>query len=544
MTKSNRQGFSNKLSVSSSFSIARRTLGIDKFLSTFKSLGDSNEKISQKKKINRSTQQPSVNNVTTSNPSGVQQSVINVAEGEHSGSSDIVERNNTSLEAELKSVNTMDMPNTDTQSHSERDHSENITTHESPTPPKRQNWSNSSFCYDFLENTFRQSLTVCSNEPANNHSIKCYGSSHSEHMATCTIENLAVQLPILAKAMYHPDSVSFQYDDSLTLINDHPQTCTRPTTSNLRGRVENGDYVLKLVQKVSDANQVESKVCEKWINETVYFYTANPHHIYFHILDMYNLHKLVSTNHEKPGQFKILRVSTSDDYHFEEFDKLVFPESLHISELPSVRTCFRKVILVPKSYASVLFQCKMHWQLRKDCMDCDGTGLVNTSFSTFRNRVIKACSLDDQVPRKNSSLVLISRTPYLRDPDDKPEKFERLLSNEDELISSLRNKYPAANVSAVHFENFSVCEQIRLANEANVFLGVHGAGLVHLWWLREDALAFEMEPYFEVGNPTFKVLSKITGRRYYNDYIGGGWQKVNAEINSVLKALDRHATVP
>ena len=66
-----------------------------------------------------------------------------------------------------------------------------------------------------------------------------------------------------------------------------------------------------------------------------------------------------------------------------------------------------------------------------------------------------------------------------------------------------------------------MCEQIQLAHTADDLVGVHGAGLVHLWWLQDHALMFEIVPRTQLGNPTFKMLSTLTGRRYYEYRIEG-----------------------
>lgn len=69
-------------------------------------------------------------------------------------------------------------------------------------------------------------------------------------------------------------------------------------------------------------------------------------------------------------------------------------------------------------------------------------------------------------------------------------------------------------MTGVHLEDMDICSQIRSAHDADVLLGVHGAGLVHLWWLREEALVLELVPDFAISNPTFKMLSTLTGRNY------------------------------
>ena len=76
-----------------------------------------------------------------------------------------------------------------------------------------------------------------------------------------------------------------------------------------------------------------------------------------------------------------------------------------------------------------------------------------------------------------------------------------------------------------------------------MLLAVHGAGLVHLWWLRDDAMAIEMEPHYEAGNLSFKVLSKLTGRKYQSHFINDGWRTVNVNVKEILNILGSHGNL-
>ena len=233
----------------------------------------------------------------------------------------------------------------------------------------------------------------------------------------------------------------------------------------------------------------------------------------------------------------------TSEYHYLDFEKALFPNVIHISDLPNVVTCYKRIVLVPKSYASPLFQCKMHWNLKEKCMTCDGKGMSDSDLQTFRKRVVKACSLDDHRHHNDSRLVLISRKPYKRSPKDELRKFERVLTNEGDLVKGIKTTFPSTNVTAVHLEELNVCDQVFYANQADVLLAVHGAGLVHLWWLRDDAMAVEMEPHYEAGNPSFKVLSKVTGRKYQSHFIGGGWGTVNVNVKEILNILGSHGNL-
>ncbi len=409
-----------------------------------------------------------------------------------------------------------------------------------------RDWKEGTFCYDFLVNTFQQNISVCSSTSHSRDSIKCTGNPHSRHMATCVMENIIVSPHYLRTALLDPDHLNFSADVyPIALLDGVDTRCLNMTTKKLEKHVEDGDYILEIMRRIHHKKRDPISECEGWVNETVLFFTAHRFHIYFRLLDYFNLHKIVEDmSHVLLNNYRIIRISGSDNYHFPEFDQDLFP-GVKVQSLDDFngksKLCFKKVILVPKSYASVLFQCKMQVSLRDSCMHCNGSGLTETQINRFRKRVINACSLTEN--KVNHSVFLISRTPYLRNGNDRAENFERVMSNENSLISELRMHFNNSIVQLVHLENMSLCEQVSLGYYADVYIGVHGSGLVHLWWMREDALIYELEPYFEVGNPTFRMLSRLSGRNYIHSFIGGGWRTVHANINEVLNMLEKNCAV-
>ena len=411
------------------------------------------------------------------------------------------------------------------------------------SPPRT--WKPGTFCREFLGDTFRDSIPACGDKAQSSDSIKCFGNSHSRHMARCELENVAVKPSKLSQALFDADYIHFSgKEDSLQILNDKGTSCPKPDAHRVASFMEDGDYIRLTISTVVKGKQLPSSVCEKTIDKTAFFFTAHPFHIYFRFLDYYNLHKALSDHNLSEEEYDIVRVSTGTSaYHYQELEKALFPNVMHISDLPNVVTCYKRVVLVPKSYASPLFQCKMHWSLKEKCMTCDGKGMSDSDLQTFRKRVVNACSLDDHRHHNDSRLVLISRRPYKRSPKDELRKFERVLSNEGDLVKGIKTAFPSTNVTAVHLEDLPVCDQVFYANQADVLLAVHGAGLVHLWWLRDDAVAVEMEPHYEAGNPSFKVLSRVTGRKYHSHFIGGGWGTVNVNVKEILNILSSHGNL-
>ena len=304
--------------------------------------------------------------------------------------------------------------------------------------------------------------------------------------------------------------------------------------------MEGGDYVKWFVDDlISNPPLQQSTTCQHWINETAFIFSSHSHHIYFRFLAYYSIHKSLLDHHVEPGNYRIFRLTEGYNYLFPDYEQALFPSVQKITDLPDDSYCFKKVVLVPKCYATILFQCKMQYEIRDRCLECDGQGLTGTSLISFRSRVLTACGLTDTPKHKNEPkfIAVVLRKPYTRFKDDHPSSFERVLTNSKELITGLETSFPDFIIKSLHMEDLTVCQQVSYTHDADFLIGVHGAGLVHLWWLREEAVMIEMEPYFEMGNPSFKTLAKLTGRHYEGIPIDGTSGGVHVDVHDVINRI-------
>ena len=168
--------------------------------------------------------------------------------------------------------------------------------------------------------------------------------------------------------------------------------------------------------------------------------------------------------------------------------------------------------------------------------------LTDSPFQSFRRRVLKACNIIDGKINNSASFMVavISRKPYTRWISDDPKKFQRVLRNEDEMVDRIRIVFPNVTVKVLHMETLTVCEQVKYAVEADVMLGVHGAGLVHFWWMREEAFALELEPSFQTSNPSFKMLTTLAGRNYKSERTTGTQLNIRINIDNVINRIRTH----
>ena len=403
------------------------------------------------------------------------------------------------------------------------------------------NWKDGTFCHDFFTATFQKSISVC--RSTSDRSVSCFGNDLSNSMATCVLENIIVHPQMLAIAMNRVDHVaSAKFEPFITLLDGCGTRCDDISLSHFLNHTDSSDYIAKMIEELKLYKLGNHSLCKKWIEEGTFFFTAKRAQIYFRFLDYFNLHKLIEDfASAKPEKIRIIRISGGNNYFFPKFDLILFPKASvqTVDELENVLTCFRRIVLIPKSYSSTLFQCKMTEKLLQNCLLCSGRGYHNTQINTFRNRVLSACNLKN-VSNQDMKFVItvVSRNPYLRFPKDNIGNFQRLLENEQRLVLRMKAKFKFALVQIVHLENLSMCEQVKVARMSDVYLGVHGAGLVHLWWLREQSLVYELEPHFEVTNPTFHVLARVSGCKYMKSLTAGDSKYVFARVNDILHDLE------
>ena len=108
----------------------------------------------------------------------------------------------------------------------------------------------------------------------------------------------------------------------------------------------------------------------------------------------------------------------------------------------------------------MLFQCKNRKHLVLQCGRCNGTGLTDTTFMKFRQKILEVCDLQnvEQTGNKRTlnKIVVILRKPYHRFIGDDEKSFSRILVNAEELIEKLKSTFVNTSVIPARMEEFSL----------------------------------------------------------------------------------------
>lgn len=420
------------------------------------------------------------------------------------------------------------------------------TTYYTLQPPEIDTfptWKKGTFCERYIGHTFSQPLQMCGGTLTESDALRCWGSSESHQMAMCSARFLAVEPKKLKASVVDCDACNIDGSGSLHLIQNDRVQCPQPNIDTLKSNTEKNDPVFRSMKGITSNDAVSVEHCQVWINKTAYFFHSQRYHIYFRMYSYYNLYKTLLERGASPGEYIVVRMAEATGYRFEDFERALFPELRTLSEFPDQRVCFREVVFSPWTYACVMFRCKMDHSTRARCLECNGQDLQGTSLMTFRTRALQACSLRDQSSeerraRKKHSVVFVKRKPYNRWKGDTSHNFQRVLSNQDDLIKELKRHFPNVEVHDVFMEDIDLCQQMSLVHDCDVYMGVHGAGLVHAWWLQDDAALIELVPPNFSGNPSFKTLTMLAGRHYHSLRIIGSTFRVSVDIKSVIRKIE------
>ena len=170
----------------------------------------------------------------------------------------------------------------------------------------------------------------------------------------------------------------------------------------------------------------------------------------------------------------------------------LFGTSVHLRRLhdtnmteQTARLCFERVLTVPGGYVSHLWP----EPLPKGGTDDNETYEMMPHFVDF---VLEKLNLT-QVHKIPGNVVMIDRKPYLAHPrstfidkrslDNLPEVADVLLQNVTNVTS----------VRILQLHNMSFREQVQVVREAEVLVGVHGAGLSHLIFMDKETHVIEFK---------------------------------------------------
>ncbi|KAL2831114.1 hypothetical protein BDW59DRAFT_7012 [Aspergillus cavernicola] len=164
--------------------------------------------------------------------------------------------------------------------------------------------------------------------------------------------------------------------------------------------------------------------------------------------------------------------------------------------LPFLNTSFENLIVPLNGGGNPLWQ--GDWEIHT----CDDSPLLRT----FSHRVLNHFDFVPDTPREQPPeiiLTFINRTST------------RHLINVEEYLEHLQSEVPHIKIQSIDFAAISFVEQLAVAQETDVLVGVHGAGLTHGMFLPHHSAMVEILPP-DLNHKGFRNVAALLDHSYFS----------------------------
>ncbi|KAF6830091.1 DUF563 domain-containing protein [Colletotrichum musicola] len=147
------------------------------------------------------------------------------------------------------------------------------------------------------------------------------------------------------------------------------------------------------------------------------------------------------------------------------------------------------------------------WQNDWENRDCKDAPLLRV----FTRRVMQKFGVEFKTGRRETKTLNITFID---------RRGTRKLMDQDVLLEAARKEFPLPdfNIQSIDFAAISFPDQLQVVQETDILVGVHGAGLTHTMFLRENGAAVvEIQPS-SMAHKGFKNLAQMLGHRYFSTH--------------------------
>ncbi|BCS25464.1 uncharacterized protein APUU_50175S [Aspergillus puulaauensis] len=182
--------------------------------------------------------------------------------------------------------------------------------------------------------------------------------------------------------------------------------------------------------------------------------------------------------------------------------------------LPRLTTSFENLIVPLSGGGNPLWQ--GDWEIH--------TCVESSLLRTFSRRVLNHYHLDSDAQRNQPAditVTFINRTTT------------RHLVNAAEYLTHLESKLPHTRVKSVDFASIPFAEQLAVAQQTDVLVGVHGAGLTHGIFLPPHSAVVEILPP-GLNHKGFRNVAALLGHSYFSAYATESIRPARSSEDEVL----------
>lgn len=267
------------------------------------------------------------------------------------------------------------------------------------------------------------------------------------------------------------------------------------------------------------------------VNETTIAVRRQDYVNFYHtITDVYTVYLLCSFFRRDPKSVRILFLDAHPKGNLDVLWSQMFHSYTRLGHLKGIPSVFYRELI---------------WSQPQPMSEIDvqrNRQIAPSFLSEFRQHILKEFNVSDQtnenVNCESINVFFLVRHNYVAHPRNPSGKITRQLSNEPEVLRELEklfSNYRNIKFSYNHFENLSMEEQLKIIVRTDVFIGIHGAGLTHVLFLKSNRVLVELISSFVQLPAHYQWLSKINNVKYQSCEIGDNLPSTAETIFSCIK---------
>jgi len=373
--------------------------------------------------------------------------------------------------------------------------------------------------FGYIHQVIESLQYICKPEKPDDSSLEC-----SEHLTFCRGRNIMIDFTELLNrttpVMYDVDVLKEGQIGGKCKFNKDNLKNNMQFMGPLQSWGPEIQHFTQLSQPVIE-NKGNPSICDMTISGRTYIMKIDATvNMYHHFCDFFNLYASLHVNSSndsnafsRNNQIIIWRTYKYQSSFESAFSAFTSNPLMDLNSVKGKRVCFSDVVfpLLPRMIYGLYYNTPIIW-------GCRNSGL----FHAFSRFMLHRLRLDQRVgPNvKKIRVTFMSRKT----------RFRRVL-NEDDLLSKLSAEIPEIVVRKVEFTHGTeFTQQLKIIQETDILIGMHGAGLTHLLFLPDWASVFEL--YHCEDSNCYSDLARLRGLHYVT------WEDTNK-----LKHFDKDPSI-
>lgn len=247
-----------------------------------------------------------------------------------------------------------------------------------------------------------------------------------------------------------------------------------------------------------DVTQAADRVVDDFTLAITRYEYANLFHT---MTDWYNAFLIMQFFNHTSFNTNILIVDAHPYGALDSVWNQLFNSTVRLAGLPA-RTRFRNLVWGIQGYNSLM---KIYVSPNPPLLE------------QFRHFFLSTYDINTQrsLDCKRLNILFIWRHNYLAHPRNPTGFVTRKIHNEDQLIRYVKRRHSESVVTGIQIDAYSMKQQLQYVADADILVGMHGAGLTHAVFLQKRAALIELVPnYWSPLAEHFKAICVWRGLIY------------------------------